>query len=649
MAQTYLKDDIVHVLKGAAFLGAGGGGSMEYGLGLLDELESKGYDIQFRLLSVDEMDETKYAGMVAALGQPTSIDPVKLADDLPGAYKALQIACAADGNDLQYLYSGEMGGFNTMVPIFLSIVSNTDPKLRIPILDVDANGRAVPALDTCLASARGIPPSPLGMAGHKNEEPQYRYISWPEDAADAEALARALGGGWYDLIGFSTWAMSKGQIKQNACENYISYARRIGEALDNTAMPLYDALHSVIPKIKEFFSGKIVDVVSDSGSGFDKGTVVIADPNGSATIGIKFQNESLYVGKYDGKIFSDICLTIPELISMVDTNTRKPLTNDNEKDIIIGQFVTVFLSPAHYFWWDAKNAYESFRGTLNDNGYTGPFIKYNPLFEKNRISDAAYREMYLQVPYAGEDQHLEDILNAYLSQNIYSDSVNYFESFTPKGYFTVDEDEEEPTVTERDIVLKGPKLLQLIAERYKDNDFMKPWAGHLVSRFGDDKTVRALREATSRSIFDAFDPAILLSLALAEKSSILTWPTTMAPILERRIGSTTLEKRIVSVRAIAGESMKTILQELLAAAQLAIDEDGAQAIIIGRSYYPGDGSYDPDYDLASQLQSELSQLPGYDVPVVDANRVAARWIEMCVHMGYFHSRLSYYVPPKKSV
>ena len=85
----YNKQDIIHVLKGSAFLGAGGGGSYEYGMKLLTQLENMGYTPEFDLYDVDEMEAGAYACMVAALGKPTAIDPTELSSDLPAAYRLL--------------------------------------------------------------------------------------------------------------------------------------------------------------------------------------------------------------------------------------------------------------------------------------------------------------------------------------------------------------------------------------------------------------------------------------------------------------------------------------------------------------------------------------------------------------------------------
>lgn len=644
MKTTYDKKDIIQVLKGAAFLGAGGGGSYEYGMKLLKQLEVMGYEPAFDLLSVDEMKDGEYAGMVAALGQPTAIDPMKLSEDLPAAFKGLKIAAGTDGHDLKYLYSGEMGGFNTMVPIFLSILSQKSGDEKIGVVDADANGRAVPELGTCLTNARGIGPAPLAMAGHKEGQAQYRYMSWPKDAASAEDMARKLGGSWYDLVGFSTWLMSGREIEENAGVNYISYARRIGAALENKDMPLFDALHSVMPQLKELICGTIEKIDTGGAGGFDKGKIIISNQaRADHKICILFQNESLVVGKYENGAVTDVYMTAPDLISMVDTDTRKPLSNDNTVDIKEGQNVTVFLSPAHYYWWDNKKAYECFRHVFVENGYEGDFVKYSPFYEKNREVLEEDRGMLLQLVYASKDQKLEDVLREHMQQNLYDEGKVYVSRLLATGFFSAEEPKcEEPTITEQDMVRNGPEILQLAKQRYHEGDMSQPWAGHYISHFADEKTTRAAREAASRPIFDAFEPAVLLSLALADKVGIITWPKSMAPTLERRIAGAGLDGRVTAVKGMECKDGAPDAQVIADLCEELINE-GIQCVILGRSYIKG-GTFD-DYHLAERVQSLLKD----QLPVVDVNKVGARWMELNTHMGYFHSRLSYYTPPAKNV
>lgn len=67
------------------------------------------------------------------------------------------------GKEIKYLYSGEMGGMNTMVPMLVSIIAKQQGGSSIGLLDFDANGRAVPELNTSLNAARGFAPNPVGL------------------------------------------------------------------------------------------------------------------------------------------------------------------------------------------------------------------------------------------------------------------------------------------------------------------------------------------------------------------------------------------------------------------------------------------------------------------------------------------------------
>lgn len=141
--------------------------------------------------------------------------------------------------------------------------------------------------------------------------------------------------------------------------------------------------------------------------------------------------------------------------------------------------------------------------------------------------------------------------------------------------------------------------------------------------------------------FDAFEPATLLSLAIGQNIGIITWPKSIVPILERRIAGAGLDGRIKMIRSVdsadipAISTLTSIVDEMISS--------GIQCIIIGRSFFPEGSS--ADYDLAAALQEACQNR----IPILDANKIAARWLELNTHMGYFHSRLSYYTPPAKNV
>lgn len=379
------REGIVSILQGAAFLGAGGGGALDLGLKMLKQLEDDGYEISLNLIEPEEMAAGTLAATVAGLGAPSNVDMQKFEKDLPGAFAALCEGYRVEDKRLSYLYSGEMGGLNTMVPIMLHIVSDANPQNRINVVNADANGRAVPELNTCLVTARGFPPAPVGIQGHDKEkkETECRYTAWTKKKEDdtaedvaktAEGIARSLAI-QYGQVGFATWALSEAQLKENACPGYLSLALKIGRTLDigsaYTEGKMSDICGLMGGRAKCLCIGKVSAFCRDVSAGFDVGkTTILTDDR--KTCEIDFQNENI-VAYYDG----DAVITAPERICIIDYDTCTPLTNVDE-DIYIGRRVAVILSAAHANWWKKDvNPYRCWNSILDRVNYVGEYIDFD--------------------------------------------------------------------------------------------------------------------------------------------------------------------------------------------------------------------------------------------------------------------------------
>lgn len=68
------EQDIIEILYGATLLGAGGGGSLKQGLGMLDGLKKDGNAIEVDLLDLDEIGDNEYAAVVCGLGSPVAME-----------------------------------------------------------------------------------------------------------------------------------------------------------------------------------------------------------------------------------------------------------------------------------------------------------------------------------------------------------------------------------------------------------------------------------------------------------------------------------------------------------------------------------------------------------------------------------------------
>lgn len=353
----YDRERIIDIIFGATFFGAGGGGSIEYGMELLNEL---GDEVSFELVPLEEMENDAYSLMVAGLGSPLALKErgIKFGPEATYVAEGMIAAARAEGKNAKYIYSGEQGGFNTMIPLYVAIKKN------MPVLDVDGNGRAVPELNTGLLPINDIPIDPLVLANWKGDI----VVGHPKDPLDSvacETIARSVCTAWGMVSGFSTWLMSKKDHEKASVIGQISLSQRVGAILRDPGTNetnLSQLLTAAGVKHKVFGIGEIADISVKSENGFDFGSTRITCEGGTE-FKIDVKNENLIVR--DEK--DNAILVVPEIIALVDMETMKPLTNTDTKK---GQRVMLLGVPAPENWWDNPRGYECWAHILKLIGYS---------------------------------------------------------------------------------------------------------------------------------------------------------------------------------------------------------------------------------------------------------------------------------------
>lgn len=370
MARKLYEQDIIEILYGATLLGAGGGGSLKQGLAMLEELKKAGEVIEVDLLDLSEIGDNEYAAMVAGLGSPVAMlnpDQPMFGPDAVYAFKAFQKAFIAEGKECKYLYSPEMGGFNTFVPMLVSILSDKDPAKRIKFLDVDSNGRAVPELNTTLCVFYGHPPKPMGLGSLNGDE----IAVYPIDDHSGEQIARSLCMLYGMRIGFSTWGVNKAEMQESMDVGCVSKAQKVGKAIfaaKNNDSDLMVELKKAF-EVREFCRGTIEKLDLKAEGGFDFGTTVVKGEDGHKYF-IDFKNENLILRNEAGETI----MTAPDGIGMIDMETLTPLTNADTKE---GMKVLVTMTPADPKWWDEEHkAYACWLPELKKIGMKGDQVRY---------------------------------------------------------------------------------------------------------------------------------------------------------------------------------------------------------------------------------------------------------------------------------
>lgn len=368
MSRTLRKQDIKEIIYGATFLGASGGGPLTLALQILDKLEKDGVNIELELMNIDEMTEKEYALAIVGVGSPVKwLGEVNLGPDGIASFEAFTTAYAQEGKTVKYLYPIEIGAFNIFMPMLISMLMEKEPTKRLPVIDADGCGRAVPELATSLNSARGFCPSPMGLGSAAGD----KIIAYPVSNAHAEDIARNLCSAFGMKIVLSSWAMLRNEMYDNLVPGSITNCQNVGKIILKAMEGGTDIIGEIAKtmKVREACRGKITSIETKSENGFDFGTTTIEAKDGKRYF-IDFQNENLLMRDEDGKVY----LTVPELICIMETGTCLPLTNAETKE---GMEVLVALMPAYSQWWNEdKAAYHCWDHLLEGISYKGNMIRF---------------------------------------------------------------------------------------------------------------------------------------------------------------------------------------------------------------------------------------------------------------------------------
>lgn len=357
--------DIKHILYGATFLGSGGGGALKEGLKLLKEVSEKG-QVELEMIDPSDMKSDEYAATVAGIGSPRALEEVGFGQEGGCAFETMQKLAFFSGKKLKYTMAGELGGFNTMVPIYVSIQKG------IPFIDGDGNGRAVPELGTGLFPIYNILPTPLVLAG-KNGDVVVAYLKDPEDSSSAENIARHVCLAYGMSAAFCTWVVNGKDINEKLAPKSISNVQKIGEFILNMKEKNLD-IGKEIKKIdgcKEICRGVIREVKLNIDGGFDFGTTIIEGTGkyGGNTYFIDFKNENLLVRDASNSIL----ITVPDLICMINLDTLEPITNADTKE---GMNIAYYSMPASENWWKIEEGFGCWKYILEKVGYRGGPIRF---------------------------------------------------------------------------------------------------------------------------------------------------------------------------------------------------------------------------------------------------------------------------------
>lgn len=357
--------DAKAIIYATALMGAGGGGSLAHGLYYLDAYARK-HKIAVKMISVDEMDDETYAGVLAGMGSPIKFreSGTDFLVESVTAYDGLKEVAASMNRKLTSIFPIEYGAGNSFVPMLVAMERDE------PFVDVDPCGRAVPALNTT-PFANDIATAPCVMSNGKGDIVTANPKD-PFDAVGLENLCRNVCVAFDMVMGIAGWMTNKEQMKEFLVPGAYTKALNVGHVILDAIEKNLDITEEIskVVECRELWRGKLTKHEQVVEKGFDFGRAHyegIGDYAGR-TFRVDYQNENLVAFEENKTV-----LTVPDLICTLNLDTGCPVTNAELEE---GQNMLVLAMPAPETWYKTDYGYRCWMPMLETIDYKGKQVRY---------------------------------------------------------------------------------------------------------------------------------------------------------------------------------------------------------------------------------------------------------------------------------
>ncbi len=152
-----------------------------------------------------------------------------------------------------------------------------------------------------------------------------------------------------------------------------------------------------------------------------------------------------------------------------------------------------------------------------------------------------------------------------------------------------------------------------------------------------DPALHAARELVDIPVIGPAEASMAMASVMGHRFSVVTVLQSVVPIFHNMVAAYGFKDRFASIRFIDIPVLELdredeVKEGLAVESRKAIDEDGADLIILGCTGMIG---------MAKDLEKKLG------VPVIDPTAAALKMAESMVDLGYSHSKLTYPKPPDK--
>ena len=329
--------DVADLCRGSVFLATGGGGDPYVSQILVEQALQKHGPVD--LVPLEAIPDDAFVVAIGEVGAPS----VSL-EQLPIGSECLDVVDRFEawvGRKISHIVSFEVGGANSVIPLIAAAAK------KIPLIDGDGMGRALPEAQMMTFSIEGVRPTPAVAVDYAGGAVYFDTADTLLYERQIRNIAMAMGG----MVFTAEHPMTAEQARRAIVPGTISFALEVGRVLANNSgdsrqveAPLRALFESSDYGIlKHLYTGKVVDINRTVVGGFDVGEATIESVgNGAPPLTLSIKNEFL-VAKINAKVVA----SVPDLITMVDHETSVPI---NSERLHYGQRVTVFGigCPPHY-------------------------------------------------------------------------------------------------------------------------------------------------------------------------------------------------------------------------------------------------------------------------------------------------------------
>ena len=343
----YKERQLKNVVSGAAFLGAGGGGSPVQGFKLVDEVVDANKTVE--VISPNEVPDEGFVASVYGMGAPSASRLGWRNEHL----RAHELFNKLHPEEVGYVVPFEIGSGNSACPL------HSGAFMDVPVVDGDGAGRAVPELQLTTFDIYGVKIAPMCIAGASGEG----GMLYVKTAESAEQIGRAITHVFGDNAGVVSYPMDGATLKKVVVPDTMSLCEKTGgiiHGLKPSGRDIVARLQRELGMV-ELGEGLVTAKVTNARGGFDYGHVEVKGKRD--ILKILFKNENI-IALRNGKVVA----MMPDLICLV-SDQGDPLTN---ADVKKGQRVIAMGLGANKLVRTAK-ALSAFKHLYADQGIMEPF------------------------------------------------------------------------------------------------------------------------------------------------------------------------------------------------------------------------------------------------------------------------------------